>query len=169
MQHAVSTHTSDWPRWPSRLPETVFRVAGVPVASTSLVRGSCPEALVRRLGECGASAPPPDRLVRRGRTARAEGEAALRSFTRSWVAELFTRGIRVSSIALGPIETPGLSGLAGGPEAAEQLLQGLAAGVPMQRLGRPEEIAETVLFLAGEAGSYMTGAEIYVDGGASQI
>jgi NAD(P)-dependent dehydrogenase (short-subunit alcohol dehydrogenase family) len=85
------------------------------------------------------------------------------------VAELFTRGIRVSSIAPGPIETPGLSGLAGGPEAAEQLLQGLAAGVPMQRLGRPEGIAETVLFLAGEAGSYMTGAEIYVDGGASQI
>ncbi|WP_031521523.1 SDR family NAD(P)-dependent oxidoreductase [Streptomyces sp. NRRL F-5123] len=96
-------------------------------------------------------------------------KAAIRSFTRSWAAELVDRGVRVNSIAPGPIETPGLSGLAGDPTAAEQLLKGLAAGVPMNRLGSPEEIAGTVLFLASDASSYMTGAEIYVDGGASQI
>jgi NAD(P)-dependent dehydrogenase (short-subunit alcohol dehydrogenase family) len=96
-------------------------------------------------------------------------KAALRSFTRSWAAELVDRGIRVNSIAPGPIATPGLSGLAGDPASAEQLLKGLAAGVPMQRLGQPAEIASAVLFLASPASSYMTGAEIYVDGGASQV
>jgi NAD(P)-dependent dehydrogenase (short-subunit alcohol dehydrogenase family) len=96
-------------------------------------------------------------------------KAALRSFTRSWAAELVERGIRVNSIAPGPINTPGLSGLAPDPSAAEQLLKGLASGVPMNRLGTPDEIANAVVFLASEASSYMTGAEIYVDGGASQV
>jgi NAD(P)-dependent dehydrogenase (short-subunit alcohol dehydrogenase family) len=99
----------------------------------------------------------------------AASKAALRSFARSWSAELVGRGIRVNSIAPGPIATPGLSGLAPDPEAAEQLLKGLASGVPMDRLGQPDEIADAVLFLASPTSSYMTGAEIYVDGGASQV
>ncbi|MBL7261181.1 SDR family NAD(P)-dependent oxidoreductase [Paractinoplanes lichenicola] len=99
----------------------------------------------------------------------AASKAALRSLARSWAAELVDRRIRVNSIAPGPIATPGLSGLAPDPESAEQLLKGLAAGVPMNRLGTPDEIADAVLFLASPASSYMTGAEIYVDGGASQV
>ncbi|GAA0455052.1 oxidoreductase [Paractinoplanes deccanensis] len=99
----------------------------------------------------------------------AASKAALRSFTRSWAAELVERSIRVNAIAPGPIDTPGLSGLAGTPEDAAQLLKGLASGVPMARLGTPEEIAETVLYLATPASAYVTGAEIYVDGGASQV
>jgi NAD(P)-dependent dehydrogenase (short-subunit alcohol dehydrogenase family) len=98
----------------------------------------------------------------------AASKAAIRSFARSWAAELVDRGIRVNAIAPGPIATPGLSGLAG-PEQAEALLEGLAAGVPMKRLGSPEEIAEAVLYLASDRSSYITGSELYIDGGASQI
>ncbi|XVU23847.1 SDR family NAD(P)-dependent oxidoreductase [Actinoplanes sp. CA-054009] len=99
----------------------------------------------------------------------AASKAALRSFTRSWAAELVDRKIRVNAIAPGPINTPGLSGLAGTPEDAAQLLKGLASGVPMARLGTPDEIADTVLYLASPASAYVTGSEIYVDGGASQV
>ncbi|MEV4350106.1 SDR family oxidoreductase [Actinoplanes sp. NPDC049596] len=99
----------------------------------------------------------------------AASKAALRSFTRSWAAELVGRDIRVNSIAPGPIATPGLHALAPDAEAATELLAGLASGVPMNRLGRPDEIAEVVAFLASDASTFMTGAEIYVDGGASQV
>ncbi|AXH37032.1 SDR family NAD(P)-dependent oxidoreductase [Humibacter sp. BT305] len=99
----------------------------------------------------------------------AASKAAIRSFARSWAAELVDRGIRANAVAPGPIATPGLSGLAAEPEQAEALLGGLASGVPMRRLGTPEEIADAVLYLASPRSSYVTGAELYVDGGARQI
>lgn len=95
-------------------------------------------------------------------------KAAIRSFGRTWAAELIDRGIRVNTVVPGPIDTRGLKGLA--PAGGEQtLLDGEASKVPMGRVGRPEEVAAAVLFLASDQSSFVTGTELFVDGGAEQI
>jgi NAD(P)-dependent dehydrogenase (short-subunit alcohol dehydrogenase family) len=99
----------------------------------------------------------------------AASKAAIRSFGRTWAAELAPRGIRVNTIIPGPTNTPGLAGLAPTPEDAPGLLGMIASGVPMGRLGEPEEIANAVLFLASSESSFMTGGEIFVDGGVRQL
>ena len=73
--------------------------------------------------------------------------------------------MRVNVISPGPIETPGLLGLAADADQERQLVNGLAASVPLGRLGRPEEVANLALFLASDEGSFINGAEIFVDGG----
>jgi NAD(P)-dependent dehydrogenase (short-subunit alcohol dehydrogenase family) len=99
----------------------------------------------------------------------AASKAAIRSFARTWAAELAGRGIRVNTIIPGPTETPGLAGLAGDPSQVPALFGALASGVPLGRMGQPAEIANAVLFLASAQSSFMTGAEIFVDGGAEQL
>ncbi|MEU2336070.1 SDR family oxidoreductase [Streptomyces sp. NPDC006654] len=96
-------------------------------------------------------------------------KAAIRSFARTWANELRTRAIRVNTIAPGPITTPGLNNLAPTAEEATQLRDHLAATVPLGRMGQPEEVAALALFLATDQSSYITGTEIFVDGGANQI
>jgi NAD(P)-dependent dehydrogenase (short-subunit alcohol dehydrogenase family) len=98
----------------------------------------------------------------------AASKAAIRSFGRTWAAELVGNGIRVNTIVPGPVKTPGLAGLAP-PGQEQELLDDIASGVPMGRLGRPDEIAAAVVFLASDQSSYMTGAELFVDGGEEQI
>ncbi|MGW5158345.1 SDR family oxidoreductase [Nonomuraea wenchangensis] len=96
-------------------------------------------------------------------------KAATRSFARTWANELKGRGIRVNTITPGPTDTPGLSGLVDGPEQADGFKRRLAAHVPLGRLGRPEEIAAAVTFLASAQSSFITGSSLYVDGGLNQI
>jgi len=95
-------------------------------------------------------------------------KAAIRSFSRTWAAELAEQGIRVNTVTPGPIETPGLKELA--PEGQQQqLLDQLRADVPLGRLGKPSEIASSVLYLASDLSSFVTGTELFVDGGSEQI
>ncbi len=100
--------------------------------------------------------------------AYAASKAAIRSLGRTWAAELVDRGIRVNTVVPGPVETPGLKELA--PQGQEQaLLDGQIATVPLGRLGRPDEIASAVVFLASDQSSFMTGTEMFVDGGSRQL
>ena len=104
-----------------------------------------------------------------GSSAYSATKAALRSLARTAAAELVGRGIRVNAVAPGPIQTP-IFGKTGLPkEQIEEFQKEVTARVPMKRVGKPEEVAATVAFLASQDASYITGVEINVDGGLGQI
>jgi NAD(P)-dependent dehydrogenase (short-subunit alcohol dehydrogenase family) len=96
-------------------------------------------------------------------------KAVARSFARSWTTDLKSRRIRVNAVSPGSIDTPGLSALfASGPAGGERRKM-VATVTPHGRLGTPEEIAKAVVFLASDDASYITGAELFVDGGFAQV
>jgi NAD(P)-dependent dehydrogenase (short-subunit alcohol dehydrogenase family) len=95
--------------------------------------------------------------------------AAIRSFARSWTLDLQARQIRVNAISPGSTNTPGLRGLGQTEEESKQLLRAMAASIPLGRLGDPDEIAKAVVFLASEDSSFITGIELFVDGGQAQV
>ena len=96
-------------------------------------------------------------------------KAAIRSFARTWTVDLKQRKIRVNAISPGPIDTPGLSGLIQNQQKSEQLKKNLVSTVPMGRMGSPDEVAKVASFLASDDSSYVTGIELFVDGGQAQI
>jgi len=96
-------------------------------------------------------------------------KAAIRSFARTWTTDLKDRRIRVNAVSPGPIDTPGLNNLVASTGAGEQRLKALSSSVPLGRLGTPDEIAKAVVFLASDDSSYVTGTELFVDGGFAQV
>ncbi|MEO0362831.1 MAG: SDR family oxidoreductase, partial [Pseudomonadota bacterium] len=96
-------------------------------------------------------------------------KAALRSVARTLSAELGARGVRVNSVAPGPIETPIYQKLGMSEADLAEMGQGIVAQVPAGRFGAPAEIAAAVAFLASDGSSYMRGAEMPVDGGWSNL
>jgi len=96
-------------------------------------------------------------------------KAAVRSFARTWTTDLKERRIRVNAISPGSIDTPGLSDLFASSEVGDQRKAMISSTVPLGRFGRPDEIAKAVVFLASDDASYVTGIELFVDGGVAQV
>ena len=96
-------------------------------------------------------------------------KAAVRSFARTWTTDLKARRIRVNAISPGPIDTEGLRELVGSGEAGQDRLKSLSSVVPLGRMGSGDEIAKAAVFLASDDSSFVTGIELFVDGGFAQV
>jgi NAD(P)-dependent dehydrogenase (short-subunit alcohol dehydrogenase family) len=95
-------------------------------------------------------------------------KAAVRSFARSWSLNLNQRNIRVNAISPGPIDTPFVNRVLN-EQQTQQFIQNVVKATPIGRMGSPDEVAKAVLFLASDDSSYITGIELFVDGGMGQI
>ncbi len=96
-------------------------------------------------------------------------KAAVRSFARTWTTDLKQRRIRVNAVSPGSIDTPGLRELLASAAVGEERVKMIANSVPLGRFGTPDEIAKAVVFLASDDASYITGTEVFVDGGFAQV
>jgi NAD(P)-dependent dehydrogenase (short-subunit alcohol dehydrogenase family) len=96
-------------------------------------------------------------------------KAAIRNFARSWAVDLKGTGIRVNVLVPGPTETPGLMNGLEKTGMKDALVDGMIATTALGRMGDPSETAAVALFLASDDSSFMTGSEVFVDGGQAQI
>lgn len=96
-------------------------------------------------------------------------KAAVRSFARTWSLDLKDRHIRVNAVSPGFIDTPGLNELVNSTGEGKERLERFSINIPLSRIGKPEEIAKAVVFLASDDSSYITGIELFVDGGVAQV
>src|SRR5882724_9655744 len=120
-------------------------------------------SIILNASVAGSTAPSPEWSVYNAT------KAAIRSFARTWTTDLKDRRIRVNAVSPGSIDTPGLSGLLASSETGEQSKKMLYSVTPLGRFGTPDEIAKAVVFLASDDASYVTGTELFVDGGFAQV
>ncbi len=95
-------------------------------------------------------------------------KAAIRSFARTWTSDLKGRGIRVNAVSPGVIVTPAYDSLLG-KENIKGFTDYMVGQIPLHRVGKEDEVAAAVAFLASDDASYITGIELFVDGGMAQV
>jgi NAD(P)-dependent dehydrogenase (short-subunit alcohol dehydrogenase family) len=109
-------------------------------------------------------------LAAPGNVVYAAAKAGLRAVTRIFAVELVAQGIRVNMVSPGPTETPIINRNVGmDAQAVDALRQMMIANTPMRRMGEPGEIARTVLFLSSDEASFITGVDLFVDGGVIEL
>ncbi|MEH2251311.1 SDR family oxidoreductase [Nostoc sp.] len=96
-------------------------------------------------------------------------KAAVRSFARNWILDLRERKIRVNAISPGVVPTPGYDHLGLNDQQLQEFVDSQASAIPLGRVGKPDEIAKVVVFLASADSSFVNGIELFVDGGMAQI
>ncbi|MEH2304070.1 glucose 1-dehydrogenase [Nostoc sp.] len=96
-------------------------------------------------------------------------KAAVRSFARNWILDLRERKIRVNAISPGVVPTPGYDHLGLNDQQLQEFVDSQASTIPLGRVGKPDEIAKAVVFLASDDSSFVNGIELFVDGGMAQI
>ncbi len=96
-------------------------------------------------------------------------KAAIRSFAHNWILDLAARKIRVNVLVPGATSTPGWHALSTSEEQNKKMQEMTKAGIPLGRMGTPDEIANAALFLASDESSFVNGSELFVDGGSAQI
>ncbi|MEH1945844.1 MAG: SDR family oxidoreductase [Nostoc sp.] len=96
-------------------------------------------------------------------------KAAVRSFARNWILDLKERKIRVNAISPGVVPTPGYDHLGLNDQQLQEFVDSQASAIPLGRVGKPDEIAKAVVFLASDDSSFVNGIELFVDGGMAQI
>jgi NAD(P)-dependent dehydrogenase (short-subunit alcohol dehydrogenase family) len=96
-------------------------------------------------------------------------KTAVRSFARTWTTDLKERRIRVNAVSPGSIDTPASRDLLASSEVGEKRKKMIAESIPLGRFGTPDETAKAVVFLASDDSSYVTGTELFVDGGFAQV
>lgn len=96
-------------------------------------------------------------------------KAAVRSFARNWILDLKDRQIRVNAVSPGVVPTPGYNLLGLSEEQLKAFVESQASTIPLGRVGKPDEIAKAVVFLASDDSSFVNGIELFVDGGVAQI
>ena len=116
-------------------------------------------SIILNASVAGSTAPAPEWSVYNAT------KAAVRSFARSWTTDLKDRHIRVNAVSPGYVDTPPWHSI----EAAEERMKFISNSVPLGRFGTPDEVAKAVVFLASDDSSYITGTELFVDGGFAQV
>ena len=96
-------------------------------------------------------------------------KAAVRSFARNWTLDLKDQGIRVNAVSPGVVPTPGYDLLGLTKEQIQGFIEVQLQGIPLGRVGIPDEVAKAVVFLASDDSSFVNGIELFVDGGMAQI